>query len=223
MHHIKTKHNSDTLYQEHLAKLILEYINPGRYGAISNSDKPDLRGSTGINIEVTIIDIYLERFASSLFEKLRNKTKYQIGHDPKLKTVCKQLYNKKYELIFIQDKVISFGPKEALIEDLKSIKEAYCTKANKISSYNSKTIDLFMYSPVMEWYDESEIEDFAKWVKETANQFPQLFEKIYIFAFKKCYEIDTMSSIVSLHIINDAQITLFMKEAMDTAGYKEIS
>ena len=69
----------------------------------------------------------------------------------------------------------------------------------------------------------SEIEDFAKWVKETANQFPQLFEKIYIFAFKNFYEIDTMSSIVSLHIINDAQITLFMKEAMDTAGYKEIS
>ena len=211
-------HNKDKIYHEYLAKLVLEYIKPDRYGKLSCSDKPDLRGSKGIDVEVTIIDLFQQRFASSLFDKLKNKTKKEIGEDPHLRKACKQLYAKRYSLLFIHNKAIGFGPKEATIEDLEQIKNAFSSKYIKLPTYSEKT-DLFMYSPAMEWYSIEEVKDFAEWIKQLIIRQERFFGRIYVFGFQKCYEIECTKPAVFLHTIDDDILASLIKESMLFSGY----
>lgn len=168
-------------YEEYLAKLLLEDFMPDEYSGLVNDDKPDLRMGDNIGIEVTRAISKEEGQASGIFEHLRGKTDVDVRH-------IKTIQDIEYELLYYNGKVVGYGPSSATIVDNVLLKQAYLKKINK--EYSLPIMDLFVFSPMNEWFEEECIKAFFVWSIDNSNK---RFRRIMVFEYPYLYVFDTQN------------------------------
>ena len=171
-------HNSEKTYFELLAKLLLESFLPEIYHGITLSDKPDLLMGDNHGIEVTRAFYRGMMQSARLFGYIENKPKEQVNERDVRK--MEQLGNKLLER---NDGYCGYGPIEAIWINDGVLREAYKSKAEKAITYDTKTIDLFIYSPLSNWLEDI-IRGFMIWVKK---QEKQIFNRITVFEMPFLY------------------------------------
>lgn len=181
-------HNSKKRFYECLAKNILETFVPEEYSNLILSDKPDLRMGEGVGIEVTRVLLDGAGQASGIFEHIRGKGQF----DPRYVGTLNSL---DYGLLYVNGKVEGYGPNKACIVDNEPLKREFMKKVNK--QYDLPQVDLFMFSPMTNWFEEVLIDDFMQWTNGIQGI---KFRRIMVFETVTLYICDT--SCHSLRMIN---------------------
>lgn len=207
------------IFNEYLSKLILEAFLPEDYNALVLSDAPDLRLNINTGIEVTRAMIDGAGQASGIFEHIRDK---EIGEiNPKhLKTLKKIDYQVRTK----NDIVVGYGPKDAMIITDAPLKLALSKKADKVLHYNMDTIDLFIFSPGDNWFEEDVIRDFMNWSIDNGGL---LFRQILVFEYSYLYKFETSRKAFSQIVIDKNKylqcIEMAKAYALTQAGRADIS
>ena len=153
-------HNSEKVYYEQLAKLLLETFLPNDYQGLTVSDKPDLRMGEDHGIEVTRAVYEGDGQASGIFQHIKMKSKDQVD-SRHLQTFDKI----GYELIELNGIIGGYSPREATWVNNELLKRTFERKAKIAKQYQSSTTDLFIFSPYSEWFEEHLIHAFMIWAE----------------------------------------------------------
>ena len=175
------KHRLLKTYEEYLAKLLLETFMPEDYSDLVCDDKPDLRMGENIGVEVTRA-ISEEGQASGIFEHLKGKADVDERH-------IKTIQDIEYELLYFNGMVVGYGPSSATIVDNVLLKQAFKKKLQK--EYPLSIIDLFIFSPMNEWFEEECIKEFFVWSNDNSSKH---FRRIMVFEYPYLYVYDTLNS-----------------------------
>lgn len=175
-------HNKEKLYYEHLARLLLETYLADEYHEITVSDKPDLRMGNNHGIEVTRVLLKGLGETSGIFKHIKMKKLEEV--DPRH---VQSINNNSYRLFCPNGIICGYSPCSAVWVSDDELRYAFINKANIISNYKAVSIvDLFMFSPMFDWYEEDRIYRFLNWASQNyPNSFHQIivFEMPYIFAY----------------------------------------
>lgn len=176
------KHNAEKRYYECLAKLILETYLPDVYHGLEVSDCPDLRLGCDHGIEVTRVLYPNKAQISGIFHHIARK---DIGTVDKRHLDTLKRLNAE---IFSDDRGIVYGysPGEAIWVNDDVLKKEFMKKTNKYQQYaaNVSTVDLFMFSPLNNWFEETLIRGLMQWVVE---ENACCFENIFVFEYDYLY------------------------------------
>ena len=183
-------HDKDKRYHEYLAKLILEELFPEIYQDLTIGEKPDLRNSIGNNVEVTKAPYNGDEEASNLFSRIKGSAIDEISDRTK-----ERFHQLGYEFHEINGRVLGHTLSEAIWETTKEIERASEKKLSKIDQY-SGDVDLFIYAPTFDSYDERMIQEFAEGIAEKCTDSEKYFHIIYVFDYTSIYicKIDDASS-----------------------------
>lgn len=179
-------HNFEKVFYEELAKLLLEVFLPNDYQNLYVSDKPDLRMGETHGIEVTRAMYGGEGQASGIFQHIKLKNKDQVDQ-----RYLRTLDNIGFEL-FVSDGIIGgYGPREAVWINDDVLRNTFIKKLSLAANYQLQTIDLFIYSPHSEWFEEDTIRGFMVWAN---NYSGSVFSKIIVFEAPYIYVYSNKNS-----------------------------
>lgn len=193
------------IYYEYLAKLILETFLPDNYHDLILSDAPDLRANETTGIEVTRAMIDGEGQASGIFEHIRDKKINDID-----RRYINTLDKIDYQVLTPNDTVVGYGPKEAMFINDIPLRRALSKKVEKMSHYNMNTIDLFIYSPMDDWFEEDIVQEFMEWSVDKGGS---LFRRIIVFEHSNLYEFETANQTFSKIMIDKCVCLQCIKDA----------
>ena len=181
-------HNAEKRYYECLAKLVLETYMPEEYYDLKFSECPDLRMGCNRGIEVTRVLYPGNAQISGIFHHIARKD---------IRTVDKRHLNTLKRLnakIFSNDRGIIFGcsPNEAIWINNDVLKKEFSKKRNKFRNYvaNVSIVDLFMFSPMSNWFEEPIINEFTQWI---VGENQNCFENIFVFEYGYLYAFNAPS------------------------------
>lgn len=175
-------HNIEKRYYEYLAKQILESYLPQKYKNLILSDRPDLRMDSRYGIEVTRVLYPSDAEVMGIFKSVANK---HIDCVDKRRLAA--LAKRNARLLKRADGTIySVIPGSAQLIAADTLTDAYDKKVEKYQVHPLETDqnDLFMYSPIADWFGEYIIEDFMHKVCET-HCCP--FNTIMVFEYSYLY------------------------------------
>lgn len=168
-------HNSEKVYFEQLARLLLETFLPNDYQGLTISDKPDLLMGEDHGIEVTRAVYEGDGQASGIFQHIKMKSKDQVD-SRHLQTFDKI----GYEVIELNGIIGGYSPREATWVNNELLKRTFERKAKIVKQYQSSITDLFIFSPFSEWFEEYLIHDFMIWAEKHGGS---AFSKIIVFEY----------------------------------------
>lgn len=179
---MQKNHDIDKRYYECLAKQILESYMSEKYKNLILSDRPDLRMDSSYGIEVTRVLYQSDAEVMGIFKNVANK---HIDYVDKRR--LDTLTKRNARLLKKADGTI-YGcvPGSAQLITADTLKEAYIKKVAKYQRHPLKTEqnDLFMFSPIADWFGKYNIEDFMHRVCET-HCCP--FNTIMVFEYSYLY------------------------------------
>ena len=117
------KHMQSKKYYEYLAKLILEKFLPQRFYDLEISDRPDIRQTAQIGIEVTRTFFSNQAHAEGIFEHIKDKALSEISSQIILKLALLG-----YKIFECNGIILGYYPKEAVWVNTDSLKEAFINK-----------------------------------------------------------------------------------------------
>ena len=165
------------IYFEYLAKLILETFVPSDYINLELKDKPDLRMGDSIGIEVTRVLIDGEGQASGIFEHVRDNNIDSI--DNRYLTTLDRI---DYYLLQKNGEIIGYGPTNAMVVDSSPLNNSFSNKLRK--TYDMSSVDIFMFSPMREWFEKDCIEEFMVWTNINGGD---AFRRIMVYEYPCLY------------------------------------
>ena len=178
------RHNKEKDYYEYLAKLLLEQFLPDTYSDLQLADKPDLRMGDDYGIEVTREMLPGEGQVSGVFEHLKMKPLIEADQR-KIKTINRL----GYRLVVRDDIIIGYSPKSAFWVSNQELENSFLQKIEKCAQYKGfSSVDLFIFSPMFDWYGKDMVYEFMMWVDGRNNG---CFSKILVYEEKFIYSYDT--------------------------------
>ena len=174
------------IYFECLAKNMLESFMSDDYHDLTLSDAPDLRMGDSIGIEVTRAITQEEGQASGIFEHIRNHNIKDID-----KRYRDTIDKNNFQLVVKDDTIIGYGPQEAIWVNDQLLKSVFIKKLKKISNYNVGIIDLFIFSPGDDWFEEDVVYGFLNWAIENGGSH---FRRIIVYEYSYLYMLETANS-----------------------------
>ena len=123
------KNKRNKKYYEHLAKIILEKFLPQRFYDLEISDRPDIRQTAQIGIEVTRTFFSNQAHAEGIFEHIKGKALSEISSQIILKLALLG-----YKIFECNGIILGYYPKEAVWVNTDSLKEAFINKLKKLTT-----------------------------------------------------------------------------------------
>ncbi len=120
-------HSRSKNYYEYLAKYILEEFLPQDFCNLIISDRPDIKLSDKIGIEVTRTFIANQAYAEGIFEQIKNK---QLGEISSVK--ISKLGRLGYKVLEYKGVVTGICPREAFWVNIEPLKKAFSEKLRKL-------------------------------------------------------------------------------------------
>lgn len=192
------KHDSRKKFFECYAKLILETFLPDKYRDLRCDEKPDLRMGSDHGVEVSRAMFEGDGKASAIFNLIKDK---HIGCVSKKD--LKKLEDLKYELLLFDDDIIlGISPMLDSEIDGREFKRIYLQKLKKFHNYSDVSIvDLFVYSPIIDWYEENLIRELMDWIREQ-GECP--YETVMIFEVTRLYVLNVKNRSMDIIPVRDA-------------------
>ncbi|MBQ6148868.1 MAG: hypothetical protein IJI66_16645 [Erysipelotrichaceae bacterium] len=182
-------HDANKHYHEYIAKCVLEKYFPYLFSELSMEDAPDLRTPDGRGVEVTWAVNHTDAESSFLLSKIINLTLEDA--DPKIVAKLEKL---DQSLLFYPGtkRIIGCSPEETSqgIEELTDISS---DKIDKTRQYKMET-DLFIFTPMMGFYDDEEIKEYILWMKEAQKYREHIYKTVFIFDYEHIWKCDILTS-----------------------------
>ena len=179
----------EKIYYEYLAKSILETFLPHDYHDLILSDAPDLRINEKKGIEVTRAMLEGEGQASGIFEHIRDAKIESV--DPRYLSTLNKI---DYQIYAKSNTIKGYGPNEALVVNNIPLKKVLCKKMEKIPQYDVESVDLFIFSPGENWFEENLIHSFMRWA---ATREGVQFRRIMVYEYPYLYVFEISNSLFS--------------------------
>ncbi len=206
-------HNSEKLFFEYLAKLILETFLPNEYYNLIISDKPDLRMGKDHGIEVTRALYENEGQAASVFQHIRMQSKKQVDQ-----RYLQTMKRTGFDVIEIDGVIGGYSPMEAVWINADLLKSTFNKKMEKADGYPLLSVDLFIYSPMSEWFEEKVVLEFMEWTNDNGGS---SFSKIIVFEMPYIYTYSSKNNSYSKISINHEQFRNCVVKAREIAHNAE--
>ena len=205
-----TDHNAGKKYYEFIAKTVLEKYLPSEFFELEMPDIPDLRTKDGKGIEVTIANSQNDMEASFLFERVKGKSLEEA--DPK---VIKKMKKLRQEILFYpgSDRIFGFSSIEDSVYN-DEIRKSTLKKIEKIGNYKMDT-DLFIFAPVMGFYDDNEISDYICWAKEKQKNNVKRYLTVFVFDYCSLYKCNIESESFERINIDRDDMDLIIHQALE--------
>ena len=178
-------HSRNKDYYEYLAKLILEKYYSESYHNLEISDRPDLKTPDGNGVEVTQAMFDGAGQAGGKFKSIKMKNINQISIKEK------DAFEKHgYKLLVVNEIVCGYIP-PAQWFSLKEIQECFEEKLHKLKNYQAtQKIDLFIFSPLFDYYEPQNIEAFCNWCQTKQEEESRKFRYVFIFDYTNIYKCE---------------------------------
>lgn len=208
-----SRHNTEKIYYEFLAKLILENAYPEKYHDIKLQDKPDLVNFDGRGIEVTRSLYSGSGEASHMFQIIKNH---------KLKTAdpraLKRLIQLGYNIIKSNtNRIVGYALKTGIWMTTNELETSYKSKISKLDHYGSNT-DLFIFASPQVLYEWSDIEIFLERIDLLSKHNARKFNRVFIFQYRKLFTFDTNNCDISQLNMDRKTLDIIMEEAFEFAN-----
>lgn len=90
------------------------------------------------------------------------------------------------------------------------LRRALSKKVEKVTHYNMNTIDLFIYSPMDDWFEEDIVQEFMEWSVDNGGS---LFRRIIVFELSNLYEFETANKTFSKNVVDKCVCLQCIKDA----------
>lgn len=206
-------HDSRKRYFECYAKLILETFLPEKYKDLRCEEKPDLRMGTDHGIEVSRAMFEGDGKASDIFDRIRDRHIDSVS-----KVDLQKLEDLKYEVLTFNGGIIlGMSPMLDGVIDGREFKRIYKQKLVKFQNYSEvKTVDLFVYSPVIDWYEENLVRELMTWISEQ-GECP--YKTVMIFEVTRLYVMDVRNKHLDIVPVRDASRELLVQCGLQAYKY----
>lgn len=206
------KHNFKKNYYECLAKLVLENALPETFDDLELTDKPDLKKTDQIGIEVTRTFFEGEAHADGIFESIKMKPYSEALFEKEQK-----LQQLGYKLMVYNGIVCGYYPKEAFWVSDRELKKSFEDKLSKLADYSTKHTFLFVFTPGFGLYDESDMDEFVNWAAMRQKDCNPKYESIIVFQWKDLYVCNLLQTSVRRIPLSDTVISECCQKAKEHA------
>lgn len=184
-------HSRNKDYYECLAKLILENCFGESYPDLKLGDRPDLRTSNGRGIEVTQAMFYGAGETTGLFRMMKMK---RIKEVP-IQTI--EAFERRGNKLFVRNGIICGYIPPAQWFSLSELQKCFKEKLTKIENYQGfEFVDLFVFSPVFEYYELEDVESFCGWCQTEQRDKVKQFDRVFVFDEPNIFRCDLKKGLV---------------------------
>lgn len=212
---VAINHDANKHYHEFIAKSVLEHCFPDVFLGLSMKDAPDLRTPDGRGIEVTWAVDPSDAESSFLLSRIVNSKLDDA--DPKIVAKLEKLGQ---QLLFYPgtNRIIGCSPEKAS-QGIKELSDISSEKISKRDQYEMET-DLFVFAPIMGFYDDVEIEEYVVWMKEAQKNREHIYKIVYVFDYEHIWECNIIDNTIKKYKIDRDEITTIIDVAL-SKNYKE--
>lgn len=204
------KHMQSKKYYEYLAKLILEKFLPHRFYDLEISDRPDIRQTAQIGIEVTRTFFSNQAHAEGIFEHIKGKALSEISSQIILKLALLG-----YKIFECNGIILGYYPKEAVWVNTDSLKEAFINKLKKLTTYQTKETHLFIHAPMFDLYDKEDIIEFTKWAADLQKNSQFRYSDVFIYQVSQLFICHLKEKQVIMLPLDSCLVRKCCKQAKD--------
>lgn len=197
-------HSTNKEYYEHLAAAVLERYYSDIYGELVPQDKPDLRDSETLGVEVTQA---MGNNAGKEFGLFRIVLGQKMSSIPERQLAAFERYG--CELLgFGEDGVVDgFIPSEASLP-VDRVKKCFCNKLDKMKNYPEQmTVDLFVFTAFLECKRAEELQKLCAWCSNKQKANARRMRYLYIFDFDQICQMNLDQLTISIQVFGKGEIS----------------
>ena len=197
-------HSTNKEYYEHLAAAVLEKYYSEEYRELVLQDKPDLRDSETLGVEVTQAMGNNEGKEFGLFRMVRGSKMSSIS---KRQLAACERYG--CELLgFGEDGIIDgFIPSEASLP-VERVEKCFCNKLDKMKNYPEQmTVDLFVFAAFLECKGAEELQKLCVWCSNKQKTNARRMRYLYIFDFDQICQMNLEQQTISIQVFDKDEIS----------------
>ena len=168
-------------FYEYLARNILGSIVSAHFNEFEKAEDPDFRLGDSHGFEITRAFFDGAGKAGGDFRKIEMKNICEVSARD-----IKKFEENEYKALEHESLIFGYSAPPQWFS-LKEIKDCFTAKLCKIENYHTEIVDLFIFSPLFNYYEYEEIDIFCKWCQQTQSEHERKFRNVYVYDETKIF------------------------------------